>query len=414
MEEGGVTNRKLIIRNFKSIHNQELDLAPITIIYGPNGSGKSSVIQALLALKNVCLNPSQASGGFFNYGYTNLGGFQAVVSNHQITNPIEIGISYDVAEAHVEYTVQIHDNQGRFLLKIHDGDESVEVFELKVTFPYPLNQPVKKQIKRGAVGFSLSWNGVTASAETATITPEALSAANAYLMIVNGVAAQLQSIAVAPPVRAFTEPQYTVTAVSPLPVKPEEVATLLSQDPYLEQQVSNYLELIVDRDLRVRMKPATSFFTLHITDRKAVMGADLANDGSGIGQLVYLLARTLAEGTGRICIEEPELHLHPTAVRRLARTIVRILKEEQKRFLVNTQSEGFILAVLSLVSSGELSPKDLAIYLAKKEKRITTFQLQSVNEKGQIEGGLADLVEAELEDIKTFLAARPVGETRTS
>jgi predicted ATPase len=402
-----MTNRTLIIRNFKSIRDQELKLAPFTIIYGPNGSGKSSVVQALLTLKNICLNPAQATGAFFNYVYTNLGGFQAVVHNHQSTHPIEIGITYDVGETHVEYMVHILDSQGKFTLEIETSGEVAEVFELKVSFPYPLNQPVKKEIQRGEAKFTISWNGVTAQADTATATSENLSAANNYLELVNGVTATLQAIAVAPPVRAFTDPQYTAIAVSPLPVKAEEVATLLSQDRFLEQQVSHYLEQVVERDLRVHVKPATSFFTLDITDRRAGMGADLANDGSGVGQLVYLLARTLSESTGRICIEEPEVHLHPTAVRRLARTLVKILKEEDKRFLVNTQSEGFILALLAMVSSGELPSTDLAVYLAKKEKRVTTFQLQRVNQTGQIEGGLADLVEAELEDVKEFLAARP-------
>jgi len=58
---------RLAIKNFRSIKEQVIELAPINVVYGPNGAGKSSLLYSLLTLKNVVLNPNQQPGGFFNY-----------------------------------------------------------------------------------------------------------------------------------------------------------------------------------------------------------------------------------------------------------------------------------------------------------------------------------------------------------
>ncbi|SRR5579871_1864024 len=408
---GGVTeetntwadSQVLRVRNFKSIKAADIPLAPFTIIYGPNGSGKSSLLHAILALKNIAMNPNQAPGGFFNFGYANLGGLPAVAHNHSATTPVEISLSGDANGEAAEFKVVIAENQGKLVLTLQNGPGSADRFDLSVSFPYPLNQGVKRQISREGHSFNLTWNGVTGQIEAGSSSQELLATANAFLAFVNGITGGLKNIAVVPPMRSFTEPQYAAAVVSPLAVKAEEVATILSNEKYLEQRVSHYLEKIVDRDFRVHTKPATSFFTLDVTDRRTGMGTELVNDGSGVGQLVYLLARCLQESTTRVCIEEPELHLHPTAVRRLASALVDIYEEDGKRFLINTQSEAFIVSILALVRTGRLKASEVAIFLARKERKVTTFERQVVNDRGQVEGGLASFVEAELEDIRAFL-----------
>jgi predicted ATPase len=84
---------KLSIRNFRSVKNQDLELAPLTVVYGHNGAGKSTLIYALPTLKNVILNPNQPPAAFFNYSFITLGAFDAVVFDHQLDNQIEIGVS---------------------------------------------------------------------------------------------------------------------------------------------------------------------------------------------------------------------------------------------------------------------------------------------------------------------------------
>ena len=48
---------KLHIKNFRSIKQLDLEIAPITVLYGHNGTGKSSALYAPLTLKNIVTNP---------------------------------------------------------------------------------------------------------------------------------------------------------------------------------------------------------------------------------------------------------------------------------------------------------------------------------------------------------------------
>ena len=66
---------RLKLKNFRSIHDAEIDIAPLTVVYGPNGSGKSSLIYALLTLRNFLTNPNQNIPSLFSYPTLSLGGF---------------------------------------------------------------------------------------------------------------------------------------------------------------------------------------------------------------------------------------------------------------------------------------------------------------------------------------------------
>ena len=46
-------------KNFRSLEEATIDVAPLTVVYGPNGSGKSSLIYGLLTLRNFLTNPNQ-------------------------------------------------------------------------------------------------------------------------------------------------------------------------------------------------------------------------------------------------------------------------------------------------------------------------------------------------------------------
>ena len=49
----------LSLKNFRSVDEATVEIAPLTILYGPNGSGKSSLIYGLLTLRNFLTNSNQ-------------------------------------------------------------------------------------------------------------------------------------------------------------------------------------------------------------------------------------------------------------------------------------------------------------------------------------------------------------------
>jgi len=124
-------------------------------------------------------------------------------------------------------------------------------------------------------------------------------------------------------------------------------------------------------------------------------------NGTGKSSVLYALL-TLKNIVLNPCIEKPEIHLHPSAQRKLAQALVDIVQNESKLFIITTHSENFLLALLAEVARGRLEPNHLACYWAMKKGKEVQFERQQVNERGQIEGGLASFMEGELEDLKAF------------
>ena len=81
------------LKNFKTIGAslQEINIAPITLLFGPNSAGKSTVLQSLIYLREiVCkrnLNPDQTELGG---SWLDLGGFKNLVHGHDLDEAIEI------------------------------------------------------------------------------------------------------------------------------------------------------------------------------------------------------------------------------------------------------------------------------------------------------------------------------------
>lgn len=391
---------KLQIQNFRSIKDASIDVAPITVVYGQNGAGKSSLLYSLLTLRNACLNPNQNPYAFFNYGFCNLGGYETVVFDHDKRNDIKLGLLIERDEMTLDYDILISESEGIFSLNATTRDhESSILLDLPVSFPYPLNQTVKGRKSGELASVEVNWNGVTAQVRS-----ESLDMDTSLASLLNTPVEWIRSSCIAPLGRGFTKPQYSAAPEASIQSNEERLAINLSKDKHLVSKISFYLEELLDRDFRVNSPPGTGLFTLDVTDKRTGVACELVNDGFGVNQLVYILALCLHSDSRIVCIEEPEIHLHPSAIRRLAKALVRIIREEgPKEFIISTHSETFLSALLALVSEGELDPAQLNCYWARKDLKTTKFELQPVNDKGQIEGGLTSFLEAELEDLKSLL-----------
>jgi hypothetical protein len=278
--------------------------------------------------------------------------------------------------------------------------------ELQVTFPYPMNQRAIVSLAAQPGVPALHWNGVTSQVQSNPQSdPAAVADLNRFASFLNMPIELLRRVDVVPLKRGFSRSQYSPVGVTPLMTSEDEVATWLSVQKYVVSKISFYLEQIFNHDFRVNVKPGTAIFSLDSTDRRTGISAELVNDGFGINQMVYFLARCLNPDSEWVCVEEPEIHLHPSAVRGLAKALTRISRDEGKKFVISTHSEGFLLALLALVAKGELKPDDLACYLVRKDHKMSVFDRQEVTAKGQVSGGLASFMEAELEDVRAFLAA---------
>jgi hypothetical protein len=274
---------------------------------------------------------------------------------------------------------------------------------VKSLFRTGLNQTFSFSHSEHGEEYVVNWNGISCSVTPTNPTSSTQQRSREIAESINAIGEKIKGIDVAPHRRGFFKPNYTSVSVSPTPTTEDEVASLIINDPNLAPRISVYAEEIFKRDFRLYVPPGTATVFFQTTEKKSRTPGLLVNDGFGVNQVIYLLAKLLRSDVRTLLVEEPEVHLHPTAVRNFRKAIVRNCAGRKEQLILTTHSELFVSSLLATVAEGKLSPEEIHCYLCLKERRNTVFKPQKVQKRGQIEGGLTTFVEAELEDLQKLL-----------
>ena len=169
---------RLKLKNFRSIHDAEIDIAPLTVVYGPNGSGKSSLIYGLLTLKNFLTNPNQNIPSLFSYPTMSLGGLEEVVSDHETDQTISFSLSVTAPVGSSEFTLGVGKSGGRSTINA-DLDLDIEPktrgeFRISVDIPFPYRADQSSTYNADLMyegfmhqdHFTIMWNGVSVTGES--------------------------------------------------------------------------------------------------------------------------------------------------------------------------------------------------------------------------------------------------------
>ena len=380
---------QLHIRNFRSIKSSDLKLGKITVLTGANNSGKSSFIYAILVLKNIVNNPNQSLDNFLTLPFINLGGFEQTIFNKNVGQNILLGTTIKDQIGEIEYDITF--NPQKSLISLSINKPGIQEYYIDVAFPYPANKKIEISLA-GKKPMKLTWNGFTSESLNF------ISVFNPFNLPVN----TFSNVDFVPMRRGFTRPYYSPIPLQSQIASEDEIATLLSLDEALAGKVAHYLEKIVDRSFSIYHTPGIANFFLRTRDRKTGFISELVNEGLGTNQLVTILAKVLQGKNKFICIDEPEIHLHPSIIDKLVSVMVEIANKEDKQFLVSTHSEHFITALLNKVSEKEINNEDINVYYLTKDGMNTTVEAQAINENGQIEGGLKNFYADELNNLKTL------------
>ena len=409
----------LHLQNFRSIRDARVEIAPLTVVYGPNGSGKSSLIYGLLTLKNFLTNPSQNLSSLFSYPSISLGGWQEVVHRHAVDKDVSlsIGFSSDMEDFFPKFTLTLGQSGGSagVAFEIVDRDHIPvwpERLDLEIAIPYDANRQVDHNFKM--VGESTSanlegtliWNGIALSAQTSGGRGEhndvLVRLLNEEINLPMELARQTGFV---PLRRGFSKPTYGLSSVTSALATEDEVASLLAStnERFRQYDVSRYIERIAQRRVLTQAQIGTSVFTIDSIPTGSGVAASIVNEGFGINQLLYLLTICLYSPFKIVAIEEPEIHLHPSMVRELARAMVTIAANENRRLIVSTHSEVFVTALLAQIAAGEAGVDDISFILAENRDGESTFTSQKATSDGQIEGGLAAFMASEVGDLAALL-----------
>lgn len=396
---------ELLVNNVRSIRAASISPALMTVLYGPNGSGKSSLMHAIAIFKNVLNSPGPPVDRFFKLGSTDLGGFEQVVYQHARLQSIEIEVTCSHGDASASHAVRISSTGCTLTLRAQSVPLLGEFKSFDLAWPGKTGQyehDVETRLDASGTNWLVKWDGAVAKVFSPS-PPEAAQAGGFLADTLNGPARVIRGSEWVPLSRAFSRPHYTRRDPDPATYGEDRLANRLFVESSLETQVDQRLRAIVGRGLRARSLAGTDLFILEAVDPETGLTTTLVNEGAGINQVAYLLTQSLLESAPLITVEEPEIHLHPSAVRRLAYALLDIAKDADRTFIVSTHSESFVVALLGAVAQGKVDSQDLACYLVTKHEGCSAFERQQVTSTGQIEGGLRPFMEAQLEDLKHVL-----------
>ena len=421
----------LSFQNFRSIEDATIEVAPLTVVYGPNGSGKSSLIYGLLTLRNFLTNPNQNISSLFSYPSISLGGLNEVVHRHSNDKTISLSIGVlNTSELSPKFTLTLHESGGAVDLSFSEGSGERDLriwgwpptMNMAIAIPYQSNQQTEERFSiysppsdtafgnqdgtpaRGTI----SWNGTVIGGHLDTdASIHSHSETITQLMIRANLAMELpRQTGFVPLRRGFSRPSYGLSAVTPNLAIEDEVASLLGSPTerfVVQYGISAYMERIAGRRIQPQPQIGTSTFTIDSIPTGKGVPASIVNEGFGINQLVYMLTICLHSPYKIVAIEEPEIHLHPSVVRELAIALAEIAVEKDRRLIVSTHSETFVVALLSQIAAGKIKSDDVSFVLAENPNGSTVLTQQKANRNGQIEGGLRAFMASEAKDLVDFL-----------
>lgn len=153
----------ITIENFKGIKAPvRIELKPITLLFGPNSAGKSTIIQALHYAREIFerqnLNPDRTIIGG---EAIDLGGFESLVHNHDLTLPIKIWFELDLRKEDLPI---YHDGEVEFIgSDLLDNADSAFLME------------VVSRVSLASVGVTIRWSEQLAKPYVAAYTVHANS-----------------------------------------------------------------------------------------------------------------------------------------------------------------------------------------------------------------------------------------------
>jgi len=380
--------RKINIENFRGIKHLSLELDELTVLIGENNTGKTSILEAL----QTCLSRSltRKASPFSDFDYY----LQDANAEPTQANPIIITLTLSEQKVD-EWPDEIMQTFNKVIQAIQiDNENSIHSITVKITSTY--NQDVED--------FVTNWDFLNLQGDT--LTGEAKASKNIfnlqqyvplfYLAALRDAAQEFQ------PRSPFWGP-----FVKQFKIKEEQRNKIEAELSQLNQQIldshkgfdaikerlketSKIVPLAQDEPVSIEALPGRVFDMLSRTQvmltSKTGARLPIGRHGEGTQSLAVMflfdafLRNRLQSSYDELAspilaLEEPEAHLHPSAVR----SIAKLLKEMKGQKIVATHS-GDLVSGVDLFSLRRLCRKNGEIKVFKLEKdSLSNDELDKLN-----------------------------------
>ena len=424
----GIT--EITVSGFKSIvTKQSIEVRPLTILAGANSSGKSSFVQPLLLLKQT-LDATYDPGPLLldgpNVKFTS--GEQFISRsgrNHDIdTFGLDVRIGLD---ARVATSFQWRPEKGIEILEVEWVDRGSKAPGKLKLRPGMTHAEIASVLPMHFLGRFHDWEegGLQwmVARERCFLKLEARLEGEFPVMSISAAGlleGQIRRLIHVPGLRGNPYRTYGVTAVgSTFPGTFENyVASLIAQwqaDSNRDKlrQLNRELErlgltwkVVADPITHTQVELRVGRLT-HSRRGGAYDLVSVADVGFGVSQtLPVVVALLVAEAGQVVYVEQPEIHLHPNAQRRMAG----VLAEAARRGVIviaETHSSLLLQAVQTLVAKGELASDLVKLHWFVRNEADGSTEVRSANldEEGAYGDWPTDFDDVELNSAKEYLDA---------
>lgn len=173
------------------------------------------------------------------------------------------------------------------------------------------------------------------------------------------------------PLRSFPERHYVVnsSALDSVGKRGEHVPQLLLRDVYALERVNAWFERMQIRYAfePVKLGDATvgDITALKLHDQRSGLTVTASDVGFGIGQVLPLITEGIISEGRVICVEQPEIHLHPRLQAQLADFFIETSTSrwaEPNQWILETHSEALMLRIQRRIREGRLDPRQVAVH----------------------------------------------------
>lgn len=424
--------KHLRVQNFKGWEDTgPIRMAPITLFFGANSSGKSSIGQFLMMLKQTVESPDRKA--VFYPGGKNtavqLGSYQEMVFRRDLKKQISFeykwtlqdsltikdpisGQSFKGDTLSFEAEIGLNDSNlpevRRTKYRVLEEDAlslSVEL-EGDDKREYTVSSESYDFIRNRGRGWALKdvgrFYGFPDKAVSYYQNAEFLQELNLEQEVL------FTSICYIGPLRTKADRLYTWAGITPESVgfagENTVAAILAARDRRISlghRQRTKPLEEIVSSNLK-KMGLIENFQVKSVSEQRQVYEVDVCTKGSkdwvdlpdvgfGISQVLPVLVQCFyAPPESIIVIEQPEIHLHPSAQSALADVMIDVINSKENgndrniQLIIETHSEHFLRRLQRRIAEGLIDEEKVSAYFANITKAPAVLEPLQIDQFGNI------------------------------
>jgi len=399
-----MTISALTVENFKGIADATtFKIRPITIFVGQNSSGKSSCIHALACLsQTIKLGDASAPLILDNENApVHLGRFIEVVHSKSYSDPISLGIAAGNISILFGKEPVVGEVSGSYTIKSTKRTQEISLSKVilkigtRTLTISPAKGGVYKVIDSTNPGVTYEATHVGSFSFMLTTpkkhTDEWLTTFFVLRGIQEHIETQLRKTLYLGPFRRPPARRYPFRGSLPSEVgaQGEEAIALLAHESVQPKKqpntkrVANWLKVLgLAKAVGVSRLGASDLFDVSITLEDDAM-LPIADLGYGLSQILPVLAQcSFAPQGSTLLFEQPELHLHPGAARKLAQVFVDAVTENQVKIVAETHSQDLLIAMISELKAKRLALADIVAYEVNRVGGKSTYREITFTQNG--------------------------------